>query len=290
MRRDASLRESVGAGRVSGAAAELSHVTFAYGARRGRGGEARPVLNDVCVTFPRGMVSVLVGPNGCGKSTLVRCVARGLSLAGGEIRVEGRPVRALSPRERARFVAVMPQGAAPPDMEVERLVLSGRYPHRGLLGGVTADDIRIAREAMERAGCLRLAERNVRELSGGERQRAFFAMVLAQRARVVILDEPTAYLDPGAAFDLARMVGDLRAAGTSVIMVLHDIPLAMACADRIAVLRAGCLAAFGTPEDVAASGAIDETFGVRLCRASLGGAGQGGVPGVGWCLLPGPAV
>ena len=280
----------------SDAAVELSHVTFAYGGchARERGRErvaaGRIVLDDVSAAFPRGMVSVLVGPNGCGKSTLVRCVTQGLPLAGGEIRVEGRPVRSMSPRERARLVAVMPQGAAAPDMEVERLVLGGRYPYRGLIGGVTAEDVRIAREAMEHAGCLRLASRNVQGLSGGERQRAFLAMVLAQQARVVILDEPTAYLDPGAAFDLVRMVGELRAAGTSVIMVLHDIPLAMACADRIAVLRAGRLAAFGTPEDVAASGAIDEAFGVRLRCADLCGAGEGDASARGWCLLPGPGA
>lgn len=252
-------------------AVELSHVTFGYG--------ADPVLRDVSVAFPVGKVSVLVGPNGCGKSTLVRCVSRGSRLSGGAIRVAGQDVAALGDRARARLVATMPQGAVPPDMEVERLVMGGRYPHRGAFAPATDEDRAAVRDAMARAGCEPWAHRSVRDLSGGQRQRAYLALVLAQQAPVVLLDEPTAYLDPGASFGLARLVEGLREAGTTVVMVLHDLPLAMACADVLAVMRQGRVEACDSPEEVAATGVVDEVFGVRLCAVEADGERA-------WCLLP----
>lgn len=274
---------SGGAPAVPAAAVELDHVTFGYG--------DRAVLHDVSVRFPHGMVSVLVGPNGCGKSTLVRCVASRRALASGRVTIDGVDATRLDGRARARLVAVMPQGAQPPDMEVERLVAGGRYPYRGAFAGLTDEDRAIMRDAMGQAGCLAMAHRNVRDLSGGERQRAYLALVLAQRTGTVILDEPTAYLDPGACFDLASVVAQLKAAGTTVIMVLHDLPLALTCADRVAVMRAGRIEAFGSPQDVAATGVIDDVFGVQLRRVEVGeGPGEGAGEETGgefaWCLLP----
>ena len=252
-------------------AVELAHVTFGYG--------AATVLDDVSVAFPRGQVSVLVGPNGCGKSTLVRCVAQGLRLRAGSIHVAGHDVAGLDSRARARLVAVMPQGAPAPDMEVGRLVRGGRYPYRGAFASDTDEDREAVRAAMDEAGCAAWAGRNVRDLSGGQRQRAYLALALAQQTDVVLLDEPTAYLDPGACFDLAGIVAGLRARGVSVVMVLHDLPLALACADCIAVMRAGRVEAFGAPDDVAASGVIDDVFGVRLRAVEADGERA-------WALLP----
>lgn len=267
------------------AAIAFERVVAGYGpARSGRGGGCT-ILHDVSVRFPAGLVSAVVGPNGCGKSTLVRCAALGLPVRAGRVMVAGHDVARLAGRERARLVAVMPQGAAAPDIEVEQLVLGGRYPHRGLLGGVTEADRAIARDALAQAGCARLAGRNVRTLSGGERQRVYLALVLAQQTGVAVLDEPTAYLDPAASFELMAVTRELRDRGVAVVTVLHDLPLAFSHADRIAVMRAGRIEAFGTPEHVAASGAVDRVFDLRLRRVACEGEGDDEGEEA-WCVLP----
>lgn len=263
--------DAIVAGTAAPVAIELRHVTCGYG--------RTAVLRDVSVRFPAGAVSAVVGPNGCGKSTLVRCVCGAVPVRAGRVLLAGADACGLARRARARMVAVMPQGAPAADMLVEQLVLGGRYPHLGPLGRVGEHDRQVARDAMERAGCLGLAARNVRELSGGERQRAYLALVLAQQAPVVVLDEPTAYLDPAAGFDLMGVVGELRSQGVSVVMVLHDLPLAFSHADYIAVMRAGVVEAFGGPGDGAVVEAVDRTFGLRLRRARC-------EAGEAWCVLP----
>ncbi len=264
-------------GRVCGGEVVLEDVTCGYGRTE--------VLHGASVRFPAGKVSVIVGPNGCGKSTLVGCVARGLSVRAGRVLVGGVDVARLGGRARARLVAAMPQAATPPDMEVERLVLGGRYPHRGAFGRTTEVDRAVVRAAMEQAGCGHLAGRNVRGLSGGERQRVYLALALAQRAGVVVLDEPTAYLDPAACFELVEVVTRLKELGATVVMVLHDLPLAFSCADRIAVMRVGRVEAFGTPDEIAADGAADRVFGTRLRAVPLGE--DDGASRRAWCVLPG---
>lgn len=284
---DAGSPTSPAAADQASVAIAFERVVAGYGpARPGRGGGGgRTILHDVSVQFPAGLVSAVVGPNGCGKSTLVRCAALGLPVRAGRVMVAGHDVARLAGRERARLVAVMPQGAAAPDIEVEQLVLGGRYPHRGLLGGVTEADRAIARDALAQAGCARLAGRNVRTLSGGERQRVYLALVLAQQTGVAVLDEPTAYLDPAASFELMAVAGELRDRGVAVVAVLHDLPLAFSHADRIAVMRAGRIEAFGTPEHVAASGAVDRVFDLRLRRLAYKGEGDGESEEA-WCVLP----
>ncbi len=257
------------------AAVELDRVVAGYGGRCG----GKTVLQGVTVRFPAGMVSAVIGPNGCGKSTLVRCVALGMPVRSGRVSVLGTDVATLGNRARARLVAVMPQGAAAPDVEVEQFVAGGRYPHRGPFGAPSPEDRAIVRRALEQAGCARFAGRSVRTLSGGERQRVCLALVLAQQARVAVLDEPTAYLDPAASFELMSVVRELRDRGVSVVAVLHDLPLAFSHADRVAVMRAGRLEAFGTPDEVAASGAVDEVFDLRLRRVPCESDAA-------WCVLP----
>lgn len=258
----------------SGPAAELREVSFSYG--------RRPVLAGVSLEFFHGEVAGILGPNGCGKSTAVKLLGRALSPAGGSVILEGDDAAPLSRREVARRVAVMPQGAPAPSMRVDQLVMGGRYPHRPALAAPSVEDEEAVHRALERAGCAHLAAADLSRLSGGERQRAYLAMVLAQQAGVVAMDEPTAFLDPGACFELMSLARGLAREGAAVVMVLHDVPLALSCCDRVAVLAEGRVQARGTPEEVAASGAVDRVFGVRLLRADVGdGPGRPA-----WALRP----
>ena len=258
------------------AAVELDRVVAGYGGRCG----GKTVLQGVNVRFPAGMVSAVIGPNGCGKSTLVRCVALGMPVRSGRVSVLGTDVATLGNRARARLVAVMPQGAAAPRRR-GRAVRGGRAlsAPRAVRRAVARGPRDRPRVRLEQAGCARFAGRSVRTLSGGERQRVCLALVLAQQARVAVLDEPTAYLDPAASFELMSVVRELRDRGVSVVAVLHDLPLAFSHADRVAVMRAGRLEAFGTPDEVAASGAVDEVFDLRLRRVPCESDAA-------WCVLP----
>lgn len=246
-------------------------LTFSYG--------SRPILRGVDLAFPQGAVSALIGPNGCGKSTLVKHITRALSPRAGSVTVLGDDVATLSRREVARRVAVLAQGGIVPGMRAEQFVSGGRYPYGGAFSTPGADDRRIVAEAMEQAGCAHLADCDLRSLSGGERQRVHLAMVLAQQTPVVVMDEPTTYLDVAACFELMDLVRELRRSGKTVIMVLHDLNLALTCCDYVAVMRAGELVAAGAACDVAASGAVEEVFGVRLRRVEEDGRPY-------FCLLP----
>lgn len=252
-------------------AVEVSGVTFAYG--------AKPVLQGVDAVFPTGAVSALIGPNGCGKSTLVKLIMRSLSPTAGSIHVLGDEVGALARRELARRVAVLAQGSHAPAMRVEQFVAGGRYPYTGAFAAPGAQDRQIVQEAMEQAGCARFAACDMRSLSGGERQRVYLAMVLAQQTPIVVMDEPTTYLDVSACFDLMDLVRELNRAGKTVIMVLHDLNLALTCCDHVTVMRDGVAVMAGAAHEVAASGVIDEVFDVRLRRIEEEGKPY-------YCLLP----
>lgn len=252
-------------------AVEVRGLEFSYGARR--------VLRGIDLAFPAGAVSALMGPNGCGKSTLVKHITRALSPAVGSVRVLGDDVAGLGRRELARRVAVLSQGGVVPGMRVEQFVAGGRYPYNGAFSAPAAGDKRIVAEAMERAGCAQFAECDMRSLSGGERQRVRLAMVLAQQTPVVVMDEPTTYLDASACFELMDLARELNHDGKTVIMVLHDLNLALACCDHVAVMRSGELVAAGSAAEVASGGAVEEVFGVRLRRVEEGGQSY-------YCLLP----
>ena len=257
-------------------AVELRDVSFAYG--------AHCVLEGVGLSFYAGQVSAVLGPNGCGKSTTVKLVNRALVPARGQVLLDGADVAGMGRKEVARRVAVLAQGVQAPSMRVGQFVLCGRYPHRAALVAPSAHDREVVRQAMERAGCADHADDDMARLSGGERQRAMLAAVLAQQARVVLMDEPTTYLDPTACFDLMGMARDLACEGAAVVMVLHDVPLALSFCDRVAVLAQGRVQACGAPEDVARSGVIDRVFGVRLRRLPPDPADPSARPG--YCLAP----
>ena len=246
------------------AAVELRGVRFAYG--------EHAVLDGLSLALPAGCLTGIVGPNGCGKSTLLRVIDGLLEPAAGEALVEGDALDGLSARERAERIALLPQIHRTPSMTVEALVSCGRYAHMGLFGGLTEQDRQIVAESMRVAGVEHLAHKAARTLSGGERQRAFIAMVLAQRARTVLLDEPTTYLDPRAALDVMGLArGLVHEQGMTGAVVIHDLPLALRVCDRIAVMDGGRIVAVGTPAEILDQGVLEQVFGVTIARMELNG-------------------
>ena len=228
------------------------------------GGE---VLKGVSLSFEPGRVTVLCGPNGCGKSTLLKAVLGMIPRLDGEVYIDGDEISALSRREIARRAAYMPQDRAVPSITVRRMALHGRFPYLVYPRRYGREDHAAAERALVRADAADLADRALPELSGGQRQRAYLAMALAQETASVLMDEPTAFLDVGhqlAVMDTAR---SLAGEGRAVVLVLHDLCLALKRADTLAVMAGGALAACGTPGEVYASGALDEVFNVKIRRA-----------------------
>ena len=245
---------------------ELKHISAGY--------PQHPVLEDISLTFPAGQVTVLVGPNGCGKSTLLRVAAGLMELERGEVRLDGRNGRDMSRKEFARHVALLPQSRSTPEIPVGSLVLHGRFPYLGYPRRYSAKDRQAARRAMELTGVLELERESVSRLSGGQRQKVYLAMAVAQDTPILLLDEPTTYLDIAHQLELLHLARTLAGEGKAVVMVLHDLNLALTCAHRVVVMESGRLIQVGTPEEVCDSGVLERVFGVKLRRVEVDGTTQ----------------
>lgn len=241
---------------------ELQNVAVGYG--------NIPVLKNISFTVQDGQITALVGTNGCGKTTLLKTIARQLPILEGKILLQGRPIQNYDRKEFARMAAFMPQVRNIPEISVKGLVSHGRFPYLGLSRQMTAKDKRAVEAAMEATGVSCWAQRDLRELSGGERQRVYLAMALAQGGDTILLDEPTTYLDVAAQFELLEMLRKLAEQGKTVLLVLHDLAQALQYSDRVAVLSQGKLAAFDTPSNLYSADILDKIFGVTLCRAPEG--------------------
>ena len=249
-------------GAADDVAIRLRGLTLGYGPA-----SAPPIVEDLDLDVPAGRVTAIIGANGCGKSTLLRGLTRQLAPRAWSIEVLGRDAARVSARDYARTVALLPQHpVAPEGMTVAQLVARGRHPHRGLLGGRAAGDDAAIASALERTGLVELAEREAGTLSGGQRQRAWLALVLAQQTPVVLLDEPTSYLDLShqvEVLDLVRALPDPRGGGrATVVAVLHELNLAARSADHIVAMAAGRVVAQGTPGEVIVPEVLAEVFGL----------------------------
>ena len=237
------------------------------------------VLKQLDVTLPEGKVTALLGANGCGKSTLLKALSGQQTITEGEIRLGQDPLGELSRKAIARKLAFLPQHPQAPDtMTVAELVMLGRYPYRRFLAISSAEDHRIVQDALVKTGLETLADRHLNRLSGGQRQRAWLAMVLAQQAPIMMLDEPTSFLDIAHQYELLSLVRQLnREQGTTVVMVLHDISQAIYFSDHILLMKQGQILAQGTPGEVINEDSIQQVFGFN-CRLEQSGLTQILVP------------
>ncbi len=228
-----------------------------YGARR--------ALNQLNLSIGEGEVRALIGPNGSGKSTALQALADLIKPATGQVTIDGQPIASMSRRQLARQLAFMPQQpTAPDEMTVEQLVRQGRFAHVGLFRNYGPEDEKAIEWALESTGLMDFAGRSLSALSGGERQRAWISAALAQEAKVLLLDEPTSFLDIGYQIEVLDLVHHLsRERGVSIIMAIHDLNQAMSVCDRIALLSRGDMVFDGEPHQLAASGLIEKVFRVK---------------------------
>ena len=239
------------------------HELAGCGLSCGYGG--RPVVNKVNLSLPKGKVSVIIGGNGCGKSTLLKTLARLLDPVGGSVVLDGRDVHRMPTKELARTLGLLPQSPLVPEgIHVSDLVARGRYPHRSLLQPLQDEDLRIIAESLDMVGIASLADRPVDELSGGQRQRMWIAMALAQQTDILLLDEPTTYLDVAYQLDILDTLGQInRERGVTIAMVLHDINMAARYADHMYALAGGSIVAEGTPCEVVTPSVLAKVFGLE---------------------------
>lgn len=224
----------------------------------------REVLHGVTTSFPENKVTTIIGPNGCGKSTLLKICADILTPSSGSVTLDDVDIRSFKPKEIARKVAILAQKELALDETVYELVSYGRYPHQRYGAGLSPLDKEKIEAAMETTHVAEFRNRMLSQLSGGQRQRVYIAMAIAQDTGIILLDEPTTYMDISVRFEIMELVRSLKEAGKTIVMVLHDIDLALDYSDDIIVMKDGVIVLEGTPKDILDSGKIDDVFNVRM--------------------------
>lgn len=226
----------------------------------------RRIIDGLEIQIPTGELTVIVGPNASGKSTLLRALARMLPAREGVVELDGAPIGSYPPKEVARRLGLLPQSPIAPDgIVVEDLVARGRYPHQGVLRQWSDADATAVERAMARAGVSDLADRMVGELSGGQRQRVWIAMALAQETPILLLDEPTTYLDIAHQVEVLDLARGLQREGYTVVVVLHELNLAFRYATHLVVMHDGAIVAEGAPGDIVTAELIESVYGLP-CR------------------------
>ncbi|MFI1018385.1 ABC transporter ATP-binding protein [Streptomyces sp. NPDC020965] len=232
---------------------EVRDATFGYA--------RHPVSEHLDLRIPDGSFTAIIGPNACGKSTLLRAVARLLAPTAGQVLLDGRSIASYRSKEVARRLGLLPQTSLAPDgISVSELVARGRYPHQTMTRQWTADDERAVAEAMAATSVTGLSGRLVDELSGGQRQRVWVAMVLAQQTPLLLLDEPTTFLDIAHQIELLELFTDLHRSGRTLVAVLHDLNHAARYATHLVAMRDGRVVAEGPPSEVMTAELVREVF------------------------------
>jgi iron complex transport system ATP-binding protein len=229
----------------------------------GYGGTA--IVEGLTVDVAAGAVTAIVGPNACGKSTLLRGLARLMSPSGGQVILDGSDITRLRTKVVARKLGLLPQSSiAPEGITVADLVSRGRFPHQTMLRQFSRDDQRAVADAMAATGVTAIAGRPVDQLSGGQRQRVWIAMVLAQQTPLILLDEPTTFLDIAHQIELLDLFGELNVEqGRTIVAVLHDLNHACRFADQIIAMKAGTIVAQGNPAEVITAPLVEEVYGLK---------------------------
>jgi iron complex transport system ATP-binding protein len=236
---------------------ETQNLVLAYG--------ERPVVEDLTIAVPDGRITVIVGANGCGKSTLLRGMARLVDPVRGTVLLDGKSVHHTPSKEVARVLGLLPQApVAPEGITVTDLVGRGRYPHQGWFRHWSTEDDEAVAHALAATGTTELADRRIEDMSGGQRQRVWIAMALAQETDLLLLDEPTTYLDLSHQIDVLDLLTDLnRQRGTTIVVVMHDLNLACRYADHMIAMADGSVAAQGPPTDVVTRELVQQVFGIE---------------------------
>ncbi len=238
-------------------ALQAEHVHLAF--------PQKTVLEDVSWAVQEGQISTLIGPNGCGKSTLLKVLVGALEPSKGTVTCKGEPVRKLTAKEMARYMAFLPQAPeVPADMTVEELVYCGRFPYQAWWKNTAGQDREAVEEALEDTKVMHVRHQYVTSLSGGERQRVWIAMALAQEPKLLVLDEPTTYLDINHQFEIMELLKRLNEGrGLTVLMVLHELNQAVRYSHQMAVLHNGLLEAAGSPDEVMTEDLLRRVFSVK---------------------------
>ena len=227
--------------------------------------ENNTIIQDMNLSLPKGKINIIIGGNGCGKSTLLKTIARINKPSGGEIFINGKNIKKVKEKEIAKEVAFLPQGPTCPNgLTVRQLVAYGRFPHQKMMGGLTSHDQDIINWAIKETGLSDFADREVDCLSGGQRQRAWIAMTLAQETDIIMLDEPTTYLDLSYQLEVLEILERLnKEKQITVVIVLHEINNAFRFADYIVGLKAGKIICEGKPLDVITKETLKTIYGIE---------------------------
>ena len=238
------------------------------------GYNGRDVLHDVNVSFCSSMITAITGPNGCGKSTLLKSITGMASVSSGGVLLDGVDTAGMSPQEIAQKIAYLPQNRQTPDITALRLVLHGRFPYLSFPRRYSKNDIAIARDAMAQMGISDLQEAPMASLSGGTRQKVYIAMALAQNAPIVLMDEPTTFLDISHQLQMMEHARFLAAQGKTIVMVLHDVALALKYADSLIAMERGRVVMQAAPDEMYESHCLDRILGVTISKIDAGDGPQ----------------